>query len=110
MTFPTAKTFTVLVSLGRLRRYSQEERQHCALNLKCMWTGGGYAVYAGKEVARALGLMSLQAEDCTAELDGLNEKQLETLGDWETKSKGKYPIVGQVLYSHTQDASPPQTS
>ena len=70
-----------------------------------MRKGGAYAIYAGKEVARALGLMSLKAEDCTAELDGLTEKQLETLGDWETKFRGKYPIVGQVPFSHTQDAS-----
>ena len=63
-----------------------------------MWftIGGGYAIFAGKEVARALGLMSLKEEDCSADLNGLNEKQLHTLHEWEEKFKAKYDIVGTV--------------
>ena len=53
-------------------------------------------MFAGKEVARALGLMSLKEEDCSADLTDLTEKQLHTLHEWEEKFKTKYDIVGLV--------------
>ena len=40
--------------------------------------------------------MSLKQEDCSADLDGLSEKQLLTLHEWEEKFKTKYNIVGTV--------------
>ena len=61
-----------------------------------MVAGGGYEVFAGKEVARALAIMSLKAEDCTANLEGVTEKQLGTLKEWEDKFHTKYPVVGEV--------------
>ena len=61
-----------------------------------MVAGGGYEVFAGKEVARALAVMSLKAEDCTSNLEGVTEKQLGTLKEWEDKFLTKYPVVGEV--------------
>jgi membrane-associated progesterone receptor component len=58
--------------------------------------GGGYAVFAGKEVSRALGLMSLEAEDCCGELADLTPRQLEVLDEWVAKFRGKYHVVGRV--------------
>lgn len=58
--------------------------------------GGGYAVFAGKEVSRALGLMSLEAEDCCGELVDLTPRQLEVLEEWVAKFRGKYHVVGKV--------------
>ena len=60
--------------------------------------GCGYHVFAGKEVARALALMSLQDSDCTDDLSDLTEEQLEILADWERKYNDKgYPVVGKLL-------------
>lgn len=58
--------------------------------------GGGYAIFAGKEVSRALGIMSLEEKDCSDNLTDLNEKQMATLQEWEDKFKTKYEIVGKV--------------
>lgn len=59
--------------------------------------GGGYALFAGKEVARALALMSLKGEDCSADIDDLTERQKETLKEWLAKFELKYPVVGEVI-------------
>lgn len=61
-----------------------------------MSADGGYSVFAGREVARALAKMSLKKDDCNAELEGCSEKELESLAQWETKFKEKYAIVGKV--------------
>ena len=53
-------------------------------------------MFAGKEVARALAIMSLKEEDCTANLEGVTEKQMGTLKEWEDKFHTKYPVVGEV--------------
>lgn len=58
--------------------------------------GSSYNVYAGRESARALGKMSLSAEDCTGEIDDLTEKELATLEQWDSKFAAKYKVVGQV--------------
>lgn len=58
--------------------------------------GGGYAIFAGKEVARALAVMSLKEEDCTDDLTGVSQKQLGVLQEWEDKFKTKYEVVGNV--------------
>lgn len=53
-------------------------------------------MFAGREVSRALALMSLDAEDCCAELADVTPRQLETLQEWITKFREKYFSVGQV--------------
>jgi hypothetical protein len=58
--------------------------------------GGGYAHFAGREVARALAVMSLDPKDCSADLAGVTPKQRETLGDWVAKFEKKYKVVGQA--------------
>ena len=59
--------------------------------------GKPYGVYAGKEVARALGKMSLNEEDCRGDVDDLTEKETATLEQWETKFASKYPVLGRVI-------------
>lgn len=59
-------------------------------------TGGSYAIFAGKEVARALGKMTLDVKDCTDKVDDLTPEQMKTLEDWEAKLKAKYPLVGKA--------------
>lgn len=59
--------------------------------------GGSYEVFAGKEVARALAVMSTDPKDCTGDLSGVSEEQLKVLGEWEKKFETKYGVVGQVV-------------
>jgi len=58
--------------------------------------GSGYAVFAGREVSRALGLMSLEEEDCCGELADLTPRQLEILEEWTAKFREKYTVVGKA--------------
>ncbi len=58
--------------------------------------GGSYAVFAGHECARALAMMAIDAAECSGDLSGLAEKQLQTLEDWIRKMQAKYPVVGRV--------------
>ena len=61
-------------------------------------SGGGYASFAGKEVARALATMSLSADVVgRGDVDDCDAKQLTTLTDWEAKLAAKYPAVGKVV-------------
>jgi hypothetical protein len=62
----------------------------------CWYSGGSYALFAGKEVARALGKMTLDPKDCTDDVDDFTPEQLKTLEGWEAKLKDKYPIVGKA--------------
>lgn len=59
--------------------------------------GGGYAVFAGKEVARALALMSTDPGDCNDNLEGLTEEQLKTLEDWDRRFQSKYGVAGKIV-------------
>lgn len=52
---------------------------------------------AGREVARALACMSLKQEDCTSDLEGLTESQLNTLKQWEARFNKQYPVVGHIV-------------
>ncbi|XP_010472503.1 PREDICTED: probable steroid-binding protein 3 [Camelina sativa] len=61
--------------------------------------GGDYAIFAGKDASRALGKMSKKEEDVSPSLEGLTEKEMNTLNDWETKFVAKYPVVGRVVSS-----------
>lgn len=60
--------------------------------------GGAYCMFAGKDASRALAKMSKNEEDVTPSLDGLSEKEMGVLNDWEKKFEAKYPIVGTVIY------------
>lgn len=61
------------------------------------WTPGGpYEVFAGRECARALAIMKVDAAECNSQLEDCSEKQLKTLQDWIIKFNAKYPVVGQV--------------
>ena len=44
--------------------------------------GGSYAILAGKDGSRALGLSSLNPEDAVADWSTLQEKDRRTLDDW----------------------------
>ena len=61
--------------------------------------GKSYSVYAGREVSRALGKMSLKESDCNGDLSDLTEKELSVLSQWEDKFHTKYPLVGRVIES-----------
>ncbi|GLT56891.1 hypothetical protein SLA2020_299040 [Shorea laevis] len=58
--------------------------------------GGPYAMFAGKDASKALAKMSKNEEDVCASLDGLSEKEIGVLNDWEKKFEAKYPVVGRV--------------
>jgi len=58
--------------------------------------GGGYSAFAGKECARALAKMSMNAADICGNLDDCSEKELGVLADWEAKLSAKYKAVGTV--------------
>ncbi|KAJ3699053.1 hypothetical protein LUZ61_002758 [Rhynchospora tenuis] len=59
--------------------------------------GGPYAVFAGRECARALAKMTKEESECTADVDDLSEKEATTLADWEKKFQAKYPVVGRLV-------------
>ena len=61
--------------------------------------GGAYCMFAGKDASRALAKMSKEEGDVTGSLDGLSEKEIGVLNDWETKFVAKYPVVGRVVQS-----------
>ncbi|XP_010929184.1 probable steroid-binding protein 3 [Elaeis guineensis] len=58
--------------------------------------GGSYAVFAGREASRALAKMSKNEEDVCGNLDGLSDKEIGVLQDWEKKFQAKYPVVGRL--------------
>ncbi|KAK6927668.1 Cytochrome b5-like heme/steroid binding domain [Dillenia turbinata] len=58
--------------------------------------GGAYAMFAGRDASRALAKMSKEEADISASLDGLSEKELGVLADWEKKFEAKYPVVGRI--------------
>ncbi|XP_054798211.1 probable steroid-binding protein 3 [Prosopis cineraria] len=60
--------------------------------------GGPYAMFAGKDASRALAKMSKNDEDVLPSLDGLSEKEIGVLNDWEKKFEAKYPVVGRVSF------------
>jgi membrane-associated progesterone receptor component len=57
---------------------------------------GSYAMFAGREAARALGKMSKDEADISGGLSGLSNKELGVLADWETKFQAKYPVVARL--------------
>lgn len=59
-------------------------------------SGGPYAMFAGKDASRALAKMSKNEEDVSPSLDGLSDKEIGVLNDWEKKFEAKYPVIGRV--------------
>ena len=59
--------------------------------------GGAYSLFAGRDASRALGKMSKNEEDVSGNLDGLTEKELGVLDDWEKKFQDKYPVVARIV-------------
>ena len=57
---------------------------------------GPYGVFAGKECARALALMSTQEADCTGNISDLPDDKKGILRDWQQKFLGKYRVVGAL--------------
>ncbi|KAH6790925.1 membrane-associated progesterone binding protein 2 [Perilla frutescens var. frutescens] len=58
--------------------------------------GGSYCVFSGKDASRALAKMSKDESDVVPDIDGLTEKEIGVLADWEKKFQAKYPVVGTV--------------
>ena len=61
--------------------------------------GGPYNKFAGKDVSRALALMSFDPKDIeNSDTGDLEEKQLKVLRDWVDNFKNKkgYPVVGKL--------------
>lgn len=59
--------------------------------------GKELAVYAGREVARALALDSRAVEDCSDDLAGCSEAQLERLAQREAAIRAEFDEVGKVV-------------
>lgn len=59
--------------------------------------GGPYALFAGREAARALAKMSKNDEDVNGEISDLSEKEIGVLEDWVKKFQAKYPVVGRLV-------------
>ncbi|KAB2631632.1 membrane steroid-binding protein 2-like [Pyrus ussuriensis x Pyrus communis] len=59
--------------------------------------GGPYAMFAGREVSRALALLSFKPQDINGNLEGLGPDELGILQDWEEKFIEKYDKVGQLV-------------
>ncbi|KAL1915573.1 uncharacterized protein VTP21DRAFT_6697 [Calcarisporiella thermophila] len=58
---------------------------------------GGYKVFCGKDASKALGMSSLEPEDCVPDYSGLDESQLKVLDNWHDFFKKRYNIVGKVV-------------
>jgi TPP-dependent trihydroxycyclohexane-1,2-dione (THcHDO) dehydratase len=53
-------------------------------------------VFAGKECARALAIMSTDPADCNGKVADLPNDKKEVLRDWQRKFLGKYRVVGAI--------------
>ncbi|KAI8825202.1 cytochrome b5-like heme/steroid binding domain-containing protein [Fimicolochytrium jonesii] len=69
----------------------------CTTGRSMYGPGGSYGIFAGKDASRALAKSSLKAEDVVADIQGLTEKEVETLEQWETFYRKKYPVVGRLV-------------
>lgn len=58
---------------------------------------GPYALFAGKECARAFALDSLELEDCTGDLSGLPDAKLRRLEEWIETFEMKYGAIGKLV-------------
>lgn len=58
--------------------------------------GGAYHVFAGREIARALGKMAIEEAECRGDIEDLTPRELSILKDWVDKFDSKYTVVGEV--------------
>ncbi|XP_072166571.1 neudesin-like [Diadema setosum] len=59
-----------------------------------------YNVLVGKDSTRAVAKMSLEPEDLTSDVTGLNDAELQSLEDtFRDVYKAKYPIVGHMDFN-----------
>ncbi|KAL6911732.1 hypothetical protein ACP4OV_000537 [Aristida adscensionis] len=58
--------------------------------------GGPYALFAGRDVTRALAKMSFEPNDLTGDISGLDPLEVEALHEWEYKFRNKYITVGTI--------------
>lgn len=72
--------------------------------------GGPYHFFSGREISRALALMSFDPKDFTDNLDGLGSDEMEVLNDWEEKFKERYVKVGRIVRRGENEASEPELS
>jgi membrane-associated progesterone receptor component len=58
----------------------------------------GYGIFAGTDATRCLAKSSLDPNEMLplGSLEGLTDKQLETLKQWEQYYRKRYPVVGQL--------------
>ncbi|KAI1778317.1 cytochrome b5 [Hypoxylon cercidicola] len=63
---------------------------------KAYRTGGSYHVFAGKDASRALAKTSTKAEDVKPDWEDLDDKEKQTLDDWNTFFSKRYNVVGIV--------------
>ncbi|KAI1662651.1 cytochrome b5 [Daldinia decipiens] len=63
---------------------------------KAYQEGGSYHVFAGKDASRALAKTSTKPEDVRPEWQDLDEKEKQTLSDWNTFFSNRYNVIGVV--------------
>jgi membrane-associated progesterone receptor component len=62
-------------------------------------SGGSYGIFAGTDATRGLAKSSLKADDLLplGSLDGLTDKELKTLSEWEAYYRKRYKIIGKLV-------------
>jgi len=58
--------------------------------------GGSYAIFAGKDGSKGLGMSSLKNEDAIPDYSTLPESEMKVLNDWHAFFSKRYNIVGRV--------------
>merc|ERR1712032_718463 len=86
---------------GRILMSIKSELLDVSAGREIYGPGGGYSLFAGRDVTRCLGTMSLESEN----LDDLRWRpnsagEEETVKQWLDKLKDKYPVAGR-LKKHT---------
>mmetsp|Transcript_24987 Transcript_24987/g.62764 ORF Transcript_24987/g.62764 Transcript_24987/m.62764 type:complete len:185 (-) Transcript_24987:48-602(-) len=70
--------------------------------------GAPYHLFTGTDASRALALTSTDPKDVSSDISDLSGDELETLDNWISLFKSKYPVVGNVITSESAVAASPQ--
>ena len=54
-------------------------------------------MFVNKDTSKALAKMSKNDDDISPSLDGLSDKEIGVLNDWENKFQAKYIVIAGVL-------------